>query len=98
MVFEHHHTIQHAYSIKNKTFGARCEVTTIWRGKNIEFIHDDLQRRTRQMMSFSVWWKFEEVVYKELFPRSHYYNKVLGTRCFHDLIHNTMVSLYKVEY
>ena len=54
MVFEHHDTIHCAHSTTDKTFGAWCKVTTICKGKSTEFIHNDLQAPTCQMMSFIV--------------------------------------------
>ena len=92
-VFECYNTIH--LSILNKMSGAWYEVTTPWIGKSNEFIHDDLQGRTYQMIAFNIKWRFAKVVYKEIFFRCHYYNKILDNGCFHDLIGNTLVRHVK---
>lgn len=63
--------------------------------KNTEFIHDNLQGWTCQLMSFTIWWRFEVVINMELFAHCHYYSRVVGGGCFHDLIDNTLVSHVK---
>ena len=54
MVFEHHNTICCAHSNTNKTIENWYKVITIWYGKFIELIYDNIQREIYQIVSFII--------------------------------------------